>query len=81
MSDHTFAVMNVSANRGYAADQVESRMTLGALLEEIENAIGMFGEDAIVVTRDRDNRYGASWGKLSTYDGLFDYNEDEEDAY
>lgn len=73
-----YVVMQVSANRGYAADQVESRMTLADLLVEVENAIGDFGEDAIVVTQDRDNRYGAAWGKISTYGGVFEATDDGE---
>ncbi|QDK02562.1 hypothetical protein PP304_gp123 [Gordonia phage Phendrix] len=80
MSDQTYAILNVSANRGYAADQAESRMTLGDLLAAVENAIGDFGEDAIVVTHDKDNRYGASWGKISAYE-TFAFGDDDEEDY
>ena len=73
-----YVTMNVTNNQGYGPDQVETRMTLADLLVEVENAIGDFGEDAIVVTHESGNRYGASWGKVSTYN-TFQQAEDNED--
>lgn len=55
--------LNVSANQGYSPDQVKAT-TLGELLEEIEEAIEEYGEDAEFVLRDANNRRGASYGVL-----------------
>lgn len=63
-------VLSVVNNRGYAADQVETQMTLGELLAVVEDAITEHGEDAIIVTKDEGNHYGAQWGALSPWTAI-----------
>lgn len=70
--------MNVEGNLGYAADQVESRVTLADLLEQVQDAIEEWGEDATVVLHQVNNRYGANYGKLNRWD-LFEGIESDED--
>ena len=73
-------VLAVDNNQGYAADQVETRMTLGDLLATIEQAVADFGEDALVVTRDTGNRYGANWGRLDQWAEVADADDEDGDS-
>ena len=57
-------ILEVTNNQGYAADQVPTSVTLGDLLEEIQHAIELHGEDAVVCTQDTGNRYGANFGAI-----------------
>jgi len=76
-TDH-IAVLRISNNQGYAADQVTNGVTLGDLLEQIQDAVDQYGDDTLVVTKDFGNRYGANWGSLPRFDGVT-LNGDDED--
>lgn len=67
--------MNHSGNGGYAPDQVNG-MTLGALLEAVQEAIVEWGEDAEVVLHQVNNQYGASYGSFCEYE-IFTNDNDE----
>lgn len=71
--------MNISPNQGYAPDQIENPISLADLLEQVEQAIMEWGEDAIVVTRDASNRYGASYGNLAEGFDLFESADDNDE--
>lgn len=66
-------------NLGYGADQVRANMTLGELLEAVQEAIVEWGEDANVVTYQTNNRYGANYGSLSGYDLFAAANNDDDE--
>ena len=70
--------MNIESNLGYSADQIESPMNLGDLLEAVEMAIEEWGEDAVVVIHQMNNRYGANFGQIASHD-VFDASDDDED--
>lgn len=78
MSETPRILMNISPNQGYGPDQVETRMTLSDLLAEVEAAIIEWGEDAVIVTRDHSNRYGAGYGRLDSLE-LFEDPESDDD--
>ena len=65
MNEITRVLFAVENSQGYSADQITESMTLGDLLGAIEAAVGTYGEDALVVTRDEVSRYGASFGAIS----------------
>ena len=67
----TTVKMAITPNAGYSADQAENDITLGALLESVQEAIERFGEEAKVVTADSGNMYGASWGHISQWEDMF----------
>lgn len=74
-------IMNVSTNRGYAADQViNETITLGDLLARVEEAVAEFGEDVKVVLHNGDN-YGASFGVLTPWVNTFEEEEEDADPY
>lgn len=75
---HTVKLQH-TGNQGYAPSQIRTRMTLGDLLSQLEEAIEEFGEDAVLVTYQTNNRYGASWGKLDHHPGMITSAEEEED--
>lgn len=67
-------------NLGYGSDQIETNMTLNELLEAVQDAIAEWGEDAIVVTHQTNNRYGANYGAISSWATFGGADpEDEED--
>lgn len=74
--------LNVEGNLGYGPDQIQTSVTLADLLEQVQEAINEWGEDAEVVLYQSNNRYGANYGRLSRYE-LFDtpdnYDEEGED--
>lgn len=79
----TRLLLDISDNQGYSPEQVETKFTLGELLEFTEEAIQEFGEDAIIVLSN-GQRYGAGYGRINhpRYGELFrDANEDEEEDY
>lgn len=77
----TTVILSVDNCKGYAADQVESTMTLRDLLAAVEDAITEFGEDAIIATKDTGNRYGAQFGRLDQWGDLFtDAAPEDEDG-
>lgn len=70
--------MNVLPNAGYSADQVSDEgISLRDLMAAIETAIHEFGEDAILVTQDSGNRYGARFGYLEKFGDLFEDTDDD----
>lgn len=71
--------LSVEGNLAYGAAQIENPLTLSDLLEQVQEAINEWGEDAEVVLYQSNNRYGANYGRLSRYE-LFDTpdNYDEE---
>lgn len=75
----TRVILAVDNNRGYAADQIEQTMTLQDLMARLEEAIEMFGPDALIVTHDAGNGYGASYGGINTYADTFTEIEGDED--
>ncbi|AVJ51045.1 hypothetical protein FDJ44_gp54 [Microbacterium phage Pikmin] len=64
MATKTIAI-NISDNQGYSSDQVETSVTLGSILESIQEAIEEYGEDTKVVLYN-GQRYGATFGKIDT---------------
>jgi hypothetical protein len=76
-------ILPISDNEGYAPDQIRTGITLLELLEAVEEAIAEFGEEAVVVTLDRDNRFGAGFGRLRLGPGegicAADPDDDEEE--
>jgi deoxyxylulose-5-phosphate synthase len=76
-------IIGVNGNQGYAPDQINTRMTLGAMIEELQEAAEQFGEDALVVTADNQNRYGANFGGFQSYAGNLAISdaEPDEDEY
>lgn len=75
------AVLATDDRQGYSARQAADRtrtLTLGELASLIEDALEVFGEDALVITDNGDN-YGARFGVLDVYrDTLVAADEDEE---
>ena len=71
--------LNHQGNLGYSADQIESRLTLAELLEQVQDAILEWGEDAEVVTLQTNNGRGANFGRLNGGYGMFEADDDEED--
>jgi len=59
--------MKFSGNRGYGPDQVDS-MTLGDLLEVVQEAVIEWGEDATFAPYQTNNGHGANYGELDAYD-------------
>lgn len=78
----TQILMNISDNQGYAPDQIDTRFTLGDLLEQVEQAIEDFGEEATIVLNN-GQRYGASYGSIADPRGgyLFYSAADEQEDY
>lgn len=72
--------MNVESNLGYAAGQIDRTITLANLLEQVQDAIELWGEDAEVILHQTNNRYGANYGKLAAYD-LFSSSDDQDEDY
>lgn len=71
--------MNVESNLGYAPDQIDRPVTLADILEQVQDAIAEWGEDAEVVLHQTNNGYGANYGRLHGGYDLFDGPEDDED--
>lgn len=78
-------ILDISPNRGYAPDQVtnDHTMTLGQLLQHVQEAIGTHGDDAKIVTLDGGNQYGAKYGTIPTppWGELFRAAGDDEEDY
>lgn len=72
-------LLDVSPNQGYAADQIEQKLTLGELLEAVKNAISEYGEDAEIVTNDVTNARGAKYGYICQHWGEVEFRDPEED--
>ena len=64
-------LLSVSNNEGYAPDQITGSMTLASLLQEVQQAIEMHGPDAMIVTMESGNHFGARYGSLSTWEDTF----------
>lgn len=76
-------LMSISDNQGYAPDQINSTISLGDLLEQVEQAVKVFGEDALVVLAN-GQRYGAGYGAippLACEDLFVDPNDEGDDYY
>ena len=71
--------LSIESNLGYGADQIERPMSLGDLLEAVQDAIDEWGEDAEVVIHQINNRYGANFGQIVSYDVFERSDEDSED--
>jgi len=75
----TKVLIRAESNLGYAADDVEGNsVTLGGLLEAIQDAVTEWGEDAQVVLFQTNNQYGANYGRLAQYE-LFEAVEDDDE--
>lgn len=61
----TTVQIHIIDNLGYGPEQVKTSVTLGGILEAIEDAIAEFGEDARVVLNN-GQRYGATFGAFET---------------
>jgi len=72
-------LLNISDNQGYAPDQISTSFTLARLLEEVEQAIEVYGADSVIVLNN-GQRYGATYGSIidSPSTDLFYTPEDEE---
>lgn len=68
--------MNVEGNLGYGADQIERPMSLGDLLEAVQEAVDEWGEDAEVVLHQQNNQYGANYGRIVQW-GAFEGDDEE----
>lgn len=84
MCDTTQVILRISSHEGYAPSQIETRVTLSQLLEEVEIAIEEYGGEATIVL-DNGQRYGASYGRITDtgYGNFFtdaNTDEDEEDT-
>lgn len=71
--------LSIESNLGYSADQIERPMNLGDLLEAVQDAIDEWGEDAEVVIHQINNRYGANFGRIVSYDVFGSDDEDSDD--
>jgi hypothetical protein len=60
---NTRLVLPIEDNLGYAAEQIETNVTLNELLEAIQEAIQEHGGEAVVVL-DNGQRYGAQFGRI-----------------
>ena len=72
--------LNVESNLGYGPDQIQTSVSLADLLEQVQEAIVEWGEDAEVVVYQINNRYGASYGQLARGYELFDASDTYEDG-
>ncbi|MGX1792277.1 hypothetical protein ACWIDW_04965 [Microbacterium sp. NPDC055312] len=72
-------LLNISDNGGYSPDQINTSFTLGRLLEEVEQAIEVYGADSVIVLNN-GQRYGATYGSIidSEFGDLFYSPEEEE---
>lgn len=72
-------LLNISDNQGYAPDQISTNFTLARLREEVEQAIDVYGADAVIVLNN-GQRYGATYGSIidSPSADLFYSPEEEE---
>lgn len=76
-------VLNTIGNAGYSASQVQDQsITLGDLLEAIQDAITEHGEEARVALYNAENQYGAAWGYISQWHNVFEVvgAEDDDEA-
>lgn len=69
--------LNVEGNLGYGTDQVQG-MTLGCLLEAVQEAVAEWGEDTEVVLHQTNNQYGANFGRIAPWE-VFSGSEDEDE--
>lgn len=76
----TQVLLNISDNQGYAPDQISTNFTLARLLEEVEQAIEVYGADSVIVLNN-GQRYGATYGSIidSPSTDLFYSPEEEEE--
>lgn len=72
-------VMRYQGNLGYGADQIDNHsITLGEMLEAIQEAIAEYGDDAKVVTYQTNNR-GANYGSLYGAMELFELADGDDE--
>lgn len=71
--------MNFKGNVGYGPNQVDTKISLAHLLEQVQDAIEQWGEDTTVVLYQTNNGRGANYGSLSGGWELFE-GFDEEDG-
>ncbi|WP_460802278.1 hypothetical protein [Microbacterium sp. GXF6406] len=72
-------LIGVNDNQGYAPDQISTHITLGAVLQSIQDAIDEFGEDAKVVLNN-GQRHGASYGAfVRAYGNALEITDAEQD--
>lgn len=57
-------VLNINDRQGYTAEQVKSPMSLGELLDLVNTAIDMHGEDTEVILFNGDE-LGAAFGSIA----------------
>lgn len=60
--------LNVEGNLGYGPDQINTKVTLADLLEQVEEAITEWGEETEVVLYQTNNSYGANYGRIERYE-------------
>lgn len=58
-------LISVDDNRGYNPEQVETEVTLGELIAQLQEAAERFGDDAKVVLSN-GQQYGAGFGRFAT---------------
>lgn len=78
----THVILAVSNNTGYCAKGATdhtSTMTLRDLIDALEAAADEHGDDALVVTHDSGNRYGANFGCIDIYADTITLPEDEDE--
>lgn len=72
----TRVAITVEGAQAHGAEDVYTDATLYDLLNLVQDAIDEFGYDAVVVTRDAANRYGAMFGRFSAVDGIVATDEE-----
>ena len=72
-------ILNIQDNQGYSADQVANKsISLGDLMEALQEAINDHGEDAKVVLHN-GQQYGAAYGYISAWAGVFQTEDEDEE--
>ncbi|KAA9133776.1 hypothetical protein [Microbacterium caowuchunii] len=69
-------LLSVNSHAGYSPEQITDTLTLGELLEAVEQAIEDFGAEARIVVAN-GQRYGAGFGGIPRREDLFERVEEE----
>jgi hypothetical protein len=62
-------LLAIEDNQGYSPDDVRETLTLGDLIQALQEAAEQYGDDARLVL-DNGQQYGAQYGGISTYRDL-----------
>lgn len=67
MTESPTVALQIEANLGYSADQIDTHMTIAELIERLEDAQEEYGGEAVLVIHQTNNRYGASFGRIEAF--------------